>query len=674
MATPPTEETDSKTQEFLQLLHGSSREGHEGFNSATSLGNDGKLQEVKTTPLFSNQVRLALTPEKMMLLGSLDQVAFPQYGLLGVRQQSYGADQLDARFLPVEHNLIMANMNAPWSAFICGSQGGGKSHTLSCLLENSLLPSSLANVNPKPLAGLVFHFDHFTSAETTQLCEAAYLCSSGVPVRVLVSPSNYAVMHTLYSNLPGLPSGSPKPQVVPLYLKEEQLNVSRMMTLMAMNDNEHPPLYMEVLRKILRDMAMEGSGRRGVNYRDFTSRMGRQGFSGQQNGPLNLRLQLLESFLADEVQDRESSTLLDDIFKSSQGTLTIVDLSCPFVNENDACALFAICLSIFMEHRADCGRIVAIDEAHKFLTKTGEAQRLTEQLISLIRQQRHLATRVVIATQEPTLSSKLIDLCNVCIVHRFNSPAWFQILEKHLAGASNMRDDKDADTSRLFEMIVALRTGEAFVFCPTALLDLHNGKLFQLETGFIRVKIRARCSTDGGRSVMAEDRHSVGSVDYRPVSTIIRPYRSSRTATTARRERRRSASPVRAPTAPRPMQRVNVVQTVPPSKQSRASDATLPVAVPTTTEPAGSSTTHLPQPQVDQARALEFVRRTASQWLRSSPHTFTHDRVRMRVIGDLSLPPAFFDGPYWLNLSREAIRTEVAKFRKTNATRLPGYN
>jgi len=27
-----------------------------------------------------------------------------------------------------------------------------------------------------------------------------------------------------------------------------------------------------------------------------------------------------------------------------QGSLTIVDLSCPFVTENDACVLFSICL------------------------------------------------------------------------------------------------------------------------------------------------------------------------------------------------------------------------------------------------------------------------------------------------------------------------------------------
>ena len=33
-----------------------------------------------------------------------------------------------------------------------------------------------------PLAGMVFHYDTFTSYGTNQICEAAYLCSSGIPV------------------------------------------------------------------------------------------------------------------------------------------------------------------------------------------------------------------------------------------------------------------------------------------------------------------------------------------------------------------------------------------------------------------------------------------------------------------------------------------------------------
>ncbi|KAF2195615.1 hypothetical protein K469DRAFT_734157 [Zopfia rhizophila CBS 207.26] len=59
---------------------------------------------------------------------------------------------------------VLLNTNSPWSAFLCGSQGLGKSHMLFCILENCLLTNkqllSYIGKNLNPLAGL-----------------AAYLCS-----------------------------------------------------------------------------------------------------------------------------------------------------------------------------------------------------------------------------------------------------------------------------------------------------------------------------------------------------------------------------------------------------------------------------------------------------------------------------------------------------------------
>src|SRR5204863_353082 len=57
-------------------------------------------------------------------------------------------------------------------------------------------------------------------------------------------------------------------------------------------------------------------------------------------------------------------------------------------------------------------------------------------LLQVIRLQRHLGTRVIISTQEPSISPKLLDLCSVTIVHRFTSPDWLKTLRRHLAGAS----------------------------------------------------------------------------------------------------------------------------------------------------------------------------------------------------------------------------------------------
>jgi hypothetical protein len=145
------------------------------------------------------------------------------------------------------------------------------------------------------------------------------------------------------------------------------------------------------------------------------------------------------------------------------------------------------------------------------LTQTGAAEKLTNQLTSIIRQQRHLGTRIIIATQEPTLSPQLLELCNVTIIHRFLSPAWYAVLRKHLAGAGSQAS---TSSDALFEMIVGLRTGEAFVFCPTAILDIDedqavdgrsNPVFCDLQDRYIKIRIRGRVSADGGKSIMASD-------------------------------------------------------------------------------------------------------------------------------------------------------------------------
>ncbi|KAN0074166.1 hypothetical protein V8E54_008103 [Elaphomyces granulatus] len=475
---------------------------------------------LETTPIFSAKAwrNVNVTADGSAALERL------QHGLLGLRLQTYeGSEQADSDGLEID-NLVYANITCPWSAFICGSQGSGKSHTLSCLLENAIISGSKAGNLANPLAAIVFHYDKFTGYLSSQLCEAAYLCSAGIPVRILVSPSNFSAMDAAYRKMPG-----PKPKIVPMYFQQKDLNISMMKTLMAVGGGDgSTPLYMEVVMRILREMAKEATGQTGINYASFKYRLNGENLMKGQNGPLKMRLQLLESFL-DLPGLRPAKETDSDLWDFKSGTLTIVDLSCPFVAENDACALFNICLSLFLERRHQGGRLVALDEAHKFLTTNSrEATEFTDTLLAVIRQQRHLATRVVIATQEPTLSPSLLDLSNVTIVHRFTSPAWYKILEGHLAAAligkrkeSRKKQEDDSGYQRvdLFEQIVHLGTGEALVFCPTALLDVvpsdvadangirdtetYDEVVQELGARYIKMKVRNRLTTDGGQSILS---------------------------------------------------------------------------------------------------------------------------------------------------------------------------
>ena len=155
-------------------------------------------------------------------------------------------------------------------------------------------------------------------------------------------------------------------------------------------------------------MAVESQGSPGLNYAAFRDHLRKEGFSRDQNTPLRMRLELLDSFMEPLQKGTKYPTPQRPVFednaagqkaklawekqakkskreweqqaaesrrkeneKSSKawtfrpGSLTIVDLSCPFVDDSAACSLFSICLAMFLENRENVGRIVALDEAHK---------------------------------------------------------------------------------------------------------------------------------------------------------------------------------------------------------------------------------------------------------------------------------------------------------------------
>jgi hypothetical protein len=195
-----------------------------------------------------------------------------------------------------------------------------------------------------------------------------------------------------------------------------------------------------------------------------------------------------------------------------------------------ACSLFNICLSLFLEQNSSIGRVVALDEAHKYMNESPESMVLTKCLEETIRLQRHLGARVVISTQEPSISPKLLDLCSVAIVHRFSSPDWLRTLKEHLAGVSSAsrllqkaliptQDCIDIHTVSvdpadplmdLFSTIVNLRVGEALVFAPSAIVGCHRTeagearrRVVRLGAGIMKVQIRTRVTEDGGRSILA---------------------------------------------------------------------------------------------------------------------------------------------------------------------------
>ncbi|KAL5326655.1 hypothetical protein ACEPPN_004343 [Leptodophora sp. 'Broadleaf-Isolate-01'] len=446
--------------------------------------------------------------------------SFSQYGFLAGNADMLDritATDADTDSLPANLDpRIFFNISTPSSAFICGSQGSGKSHTLSCLLENCLLKSSVSKLD-NPLSGLVFHYDSFISDLRGTPCEAAHLSSNPkIKVRVLCSPSNVQTIERTYEGL--------NVKIEPLKINQNDLNTKRMLDLMAVNTEDGKmPLYLHEITRILRDMRVLQQQTNGsFNYAEFKRQVSLSPMTPAQQAPLTQRLDTLESFMpksqteVNNNQTKNRKNVGGNDWSIKAGYLTIVDLSCPCVTSEGACALFNMCLSLFLEQKAEIGRVIALDEAHKYMNAGSEASTLTNTLLSSIRLQRHLGTRAFISTQEPSISPKLLDLCSITIVHRFTSPDWLRCLRSHLAALDN--DDSLSTNSKLklnnvFNQIVKLKVGQALLFAPSAIIgvlhteDQESGKttyeIQRLGIEYLRVKIRDRVTTDGGRSVLA---------------------------------------------------------------------------------------------------------------------------------------------------------------------------
>lgn len=128
-----------------------------------------------------------------------------------------------------------------------------------------------------------------------------------------------------------------------------------MLTLMSVDQTEAAPLYIGQITRILREIATASAGE--FDYLKFKEAIEACDLTPIQRVSLQQRLDLLESFL-----DLDNSAV-DYSFEA--GSITIIDLSCPFVDANTACVLFNICIGMYLGLHPTVGKLIAIDEAHK---------------------------------------------------------------------------------------------------------------------------------------------------------------------------------------------------------------------------------------------------------------------------------------------------------------------
>ncbi|KAK3673914.1 hypothetical protein LTR78_006116 [Recurvomyces mirabilis] len=476
LARLPTHTINSQGQSKIMTTYEEEKTALLQWRSKVNDKRTGDQEELRNSPLFSLSVRHNIdnSTNKAKI--------FPQYGLLGYDLENVDEDG--------DIEPILFNVDAPHSTFICGSQGGGKSYTLSAVLENCLLKNKTVNHLALPIAGLVFHYD----LNSTLANETATLCSLEIKVRVLASAANLVEIRRRYSALEGANNHL---TVEALLFRDSQLDANSMKKLMAFSDQEGSvPLYMEIIEHELRQMKKAS---KPFNFKAFRTKLeDDKNFNPAQKSMMKQRFDLLQEFM-DSRQKTTNANMLD----LQPGTLTIVDLSDTFVGPATVCSLFDICLGLVLQQPKAVAKIIALDEAHKYLNKSDAAATFTEHLLSTIRTQRHNGTRVVISTQEPTLSPSLLDLCNTSIIHHFNSPAWFAAIEGHLGGASSMTTTEHG-RAELFKRILGLKLGESLVFSPSSFVGSdEDGMPRKLGSGVLSLQTRLRMGMDIGMSDMA---------------------------------------------------------------------------------------------------------------------------------------------------------------------------
>mmetsp|Transcript_19530 Transcript_19530/g.60190 ORF Transcript_19530/g.60190 Transcript_19530/m.60190 type:complete len:262 (-) Transcript_19530:65-850(-) len=256
---------------------------------------------------------------------------------------------------------------------------------------------------------------------------------------------------------------------------------------MRLDDDANQQLYVSVALDLLRRYQQEC---KLPLFEDFVVELSELCGASSQLAPLTQRLRLLESVLVESTRNREiglseKHVALRDVVAS--GALVVADLTDPLLSPADANGLFQVLLEQFRACSVDAGKVLVLDEAHRYISgKSGFATAV----VATTRVMRHEAMRVVVSTQSPlTLPPELLELASVAALHGFHSADWYNFLKSKLA----IPEDGFATVRRL-------DPGEALLFAARAALGDGNGDGGEDGCECPVVRVRPRLTSDLGAS------------------------------------------------------------------------------------------------------------------------------------------------------------------------------
>merc|ERR1712096_176468 len=404
-----------------------------------------------------------------------DYRALPEWAEVGVLQPSSKP----------EGDNFFINTHEPFCGVTIGVQGAGKSHTTNVIIENCMINHARNELNT-PMSTVVFHYDECPDRNCENVTLTIPVEENGQAVDsivILCSPSNFKRRKKAYRRIPNC-------TVHPLLFDFEQLSSSHLKKMMGVGHNDNQ-LYMQKIITDLRQWEKMGASAR--SYKDFKRYITeRNEFASGQSLPLNQRLEMLESFLWSSPENQGLAQMCEhkspaDYFKP--GTLVVVDLVDPFIDQRAANNIFQVILSMYIEKDLPCGKLTVFDEAHKYMDAS--VGNLCHDIVRLVRQMRHYGIRTLVSTQNPTvLHSELLELCSFAFLHRFHSPDWFKWLQ------AKLQLPKDS-----VPIISNLKTGEAIVYSSRSVFSKPSPSAV-VGANLYRVLVKERVTRDCGATTL----------------------------------------------------------------------------------------------------------------------------------------------------------------------------
>jgi hypothetical protein len=413
--------------------------------------------DTKKQPAAKADSPPVLMPE--VLLGSTSMT--PQFGMLGRSgSQSVAIDLTGC-------NTIS----------LFGVQGFGKSYTLGVIAEMASAANPRINVLPSPLATVIFHF-HKSDAYAPEYVTAVHPNQKTSEIERLLAeygakPKGLedVVLLTPEAKVEDRRQEYPGVVVEPIKFSSSELGAESWKFLLGAYGNE--ALYIRQLIAIMRrhrDALTLEVFRREIEDADLSKAARRLAED---------RLALAEPYIDD---DKRLGQLLHP------GRTVIVDLRDEWIEKDEALGLFVVMMQIFAASRYDgkeFNKLVVFDEAHKYISESS----LIAQVVETIREMRHQATSVIIASQDPlSVPRAIIELTSVMILHRMTSPQWLKHLRSAIVSLNEVQDSA----------VTSLQPGEALVWSQRS-----TDNRFALRPQ--KITVRPRFTQHGGGTKTAVD-------------------------------------------------------------------------------------------------------------------------------------------------------------------------